>query len=226
MLILNTPQNPTGHVMTKQEIEAIAEIAVKYDLLVLSDEIYEKIIFGKQSHLSIASFPHMEERTITINGFSKGYAMAGWRIGYVVAPKKIIQRMMVVHEHIVTCPSAFAQKGAIEALIGTQAPINQMIREYEKRREVMLHELSKIEGVYCNKPDGAVFVFPNFSKIEGNSKNLCKFLIEDARVFCSPGSAFGNKSGEGHLRINYAESIKTIKEGTERIKSSLEKIRT
>jgi aminotransferase len=221
MMWMCSPSNPTGHVFSKQDLEIIAEVAKKHDLIVFADEIYEKIIYDGARHVSIGSLPGMADRTITVNGFSKAYAMTGWRIGYVVAGKKLSEILRKLHYYAVLCPNAVSQKAAVSALTGPQDCVRQMVTEYHKRREFMLHELDGIEQASYVKPNGAFYVFPNFSKFEKSDETFATRLLKEAKVVTAPGSGFG-KAGEGHLRLSYSVGYEQLKEGMSRIKSFLE----
>jgi aminotransferase len=221
MIWLCNPSNPTGHVFSRQDLEIIAEVAQKHDLIVFVDEIYEKIVYDGARHISIGSLPGMEDRTITVNGFSKAYAMTGWRIGYVAAGKKLSATLRKLHYYAVLCPNAISQKAVFAALIGPQDCVQEMVREYNKRREFVLDELEKIESLSYTKPKGAFYVFPNFSSYEKSDEVLASHLLKEARVVTAPGSGFG-RAGEGHLRISYSVSYEQVKEGMERIRRHLE----
>jgi len=221
MIWLCNPSNPTGHVFSKQNLEIIAEVAQKHNLIVFCDEIYEKIVYDGTRHISIGSLPHMEDRTITVNGFSKTYAMTGWRIGYVAAGKKLSDTLRKLHYYAVLCPNAVSQKAAVAALTGPQDCVHKMVAEYNRRRKLMLNELDRIRSLSYTKPKGAFYVFPNFSSFERSDEVLASNLLKEARVATAPGSGFG-KAGEGHLRISYSVSYEQIKEGMKRIRKFLE----
>jgi aminotransferase len=221
MIWLCNPSNPTGHVFSKQDLEIISEVAQKHNLIVLVDEIYEKIVYDDTRHISIGSLPGMENRTITVNGFSKAYAMTGWRIGYIVAHKKLSSTLRKLHYYAVLCPNAISQKAAVAALTGPQDCVQKMVSEYSRRRELMLNELEKIESLDYTVPRGAFYVFPNFSSFEKSDEVLASNLFKKARVVTAPGSGFGT-TGEGHLRISYSVSYEQVKEGMGRIRKCLE----
>ena len=220
MIWMCNPSNPTGHVFSKQDLEVIAEVAQKHDLIVFVDEIYEKIVYDGARHVSIRSLPGMEDRTITVNGFSKAYAMTGWRIGYVVAGKKLSSTLRKLHYYAVLCPNAISQKAAFAALTGPQDCVQEMVREYNRRREFVLNELERIKSLSYTKPKGAFYVFPDFSSYEKSDEVLASHLLKEARVVTAPGSGFG-RAGEGHLRISYSVSYEQVKEGMERIRRHL-----
>ena len=219
LIILNSPSNPTGAVAKKKDLKGISDLAKDHNLLVLSDEIYEKIIYeGK--HYSIASFDEMKDRTITINGFSKAYAMTGWRIGWAIAPQYILDNMIKVQQHSITCVAPFVQYAALRALTEKEKSmesINKMVEEFKKRRNILVKELNSIDSFKCSKPNGAFYVFPSFD-YNITSKKFSEILLEKARIAINPGTAFG-KNGEGHIRFSYATSIGNIKEGLNRIKN-------
>jgi aminotransferase len=221
MVWLCNPSNPTGHVFSRRDLEVIAEVAKRHNLMVFADEIYEKIVYDGARHISISSLPGMENRTITVNGFSKTYAMTGWRIGYLVAEKKLSATLRKLHYYATLCPSAISQKAAVAALTGSQGCVQEMVLEYTRRRELVLHELAKVESLFYTKPEGAFYVFPNFSSYEKSDEALALSLLNEARVVTAPGSGFG-KAGGGHLRISYSTSYEQIKEGMKRIRKYLE----
>jgi aminotransferase len=221
MIWMCNPSNPTGHVFSKQDLEIIAEIAQRHNLIVFSDEIYEKIVYDGARHISIGSLPSMEDRTITVNGFSKAYAMTGWRIGYVAAGKELSATLRKLHYYAVLCPNTISQEAAVAALMGAQECVQEMVAEYDKRREFVLHELDKIESLSYTRPKGAFYVFPDFSNFEKSDEALALHLLKEAGVVTAPGSGFG-KAGEGHLRISYSISYEQVKEGMKRIRTYLE----
>ena len=220
MLIINYPCNPTGTTLTRDKLKYIADIAKEHDLLVLSDEVYEKILYDGLKHTSIGSLADMEERTITVNGFSKTYAMTGWRIGYASASSAIIDQMLKIQQYSVTCASAFAQKAAIAALNGPQEPVHDMIKEYDQRRQLIVKKLNNIDGIYCRKPMGTFYAFTNISKLGTSSMEFANFLLDKARVGVVPGSAYG-QSGDGYVRLSFANSKKNIEKAMERIEKFL-----
>jgi aminotransferase len=222
MIWLCNPSNPTGHVFSRQDLETIAEVAKQHDLTVFADEIYEKIVYDGTEHVSIGSFPSMKDRTITVNGFSKAYAMTGWRIGYIIAEKKLSATLRNLHYYATLCPNAISQKAAYAALTGPQNCVQEMVTEYNRRRRYVLSELDKIKKLRCATPKGAFYVFPEFSSFEKSDEALAQYLLNEAKVATAPGSGFG-KAGEGHLRISYSVSYEQLKEGIERIKRSLER---
>jgi aspartate aminotransferase len=220
LLILNYPSNPTGMTLTPDQVKGLAEIAIEHNLLVLSDEIYEKILYGGRNHSSIASLEGMQKITITVNGFSKTYAMTGWRIGYVCASSKIIDQMLKVQQYSVTCANAFVQKAAIVALKGSQECVRTMVKEYEKRRELIVTGLNKIKGISCRKPEATFYAFADISQLGLSSVEAAEFLLDRARVGVVPGSAYGS-SGEGYVRLSFANSMENIEKALSRIKEAI-----
>jgi len=216
MVILNSPSNPTGAVLDKETLRGIADIAADRDLMVLSDEIYEKLIYDGERHYSIASFPGMANRTITINGFSKAYAMTGWRVGYAVAKREIVDAMSKIQSNTCVCASAASQIAALAALTGPQKCVESMLKEYRRRRDLLVNRLNEVEGFSCGTPKGAFYVFPNITALKVSSKEAFELLAEKARVVTMPGSFFGNL-GEGYLRISYANSYVNIAKALNRI---------
>lgn len=220
MIIINNPTNPTGTVWSKKDLEMIAEIAIEKDLLVVSDEIYEKIIFDNLEIISIASLPGMRERTIVLNGFSKFYAMTGWRVGYLAAPENFVSQLIKVHQHSATCASAISQYAAVEALEGPQKVPYQFVAEYQKRRDLIFEGFNNIDKLSCLKPRGTFYAFLNIKKIGMSSVKTAKYFLKKAKVTTIPGSAYG-ESGEGYLRICFATSQDNIKKTLIMLKRTL-----
>lgn len=218
MIILNSPSNPTGGVMTLDDLKGVADLAIDHDLIVLSDEIYEKIIYEAKHH-SIASLPDMFERTITINGFSKAYSMTGWRQGWAIAPSPIFKGLAKIQQHTISCATAFAQMGALEALRGPTEPLMEMVSTFRKRRDFTVKYLNDIEGIHCVKPKGAFYAFFSFD-FDMTSIDLAHHLLEKGHVAMTPGSAFG-PSGEGFIRMSYANSLENIEEGLKCVESAV-----
>jgi aminotransferase len=220
-IIINSPSNPTGSVLREKELKNIASIALEHDLLVISDEAYEAIIYDGINHVSIASFPEMKERTISIFTFSKTFAMTGWRIGFVVAPEEIIEAMLELQEHVLVHPSSISQMAAIAALRGPRDYAQKMLKEYAERREIITKELNNMPGITCLKPEGAFYVFPNIKKTGMSSTEMAMYLLEKAKIITVPGTAFGNY-GEGYIRISYSTSKDRIREAMNRMHAALE----
>jgi aspartate aminotransferase len=219
MVVLNSPCNPTGGIYARSDLKGIAELAVDNDFLVLSDEIYEKIIY-EGSHSSIAAQPDMFDRTIVVSGVSKSYAMTGWRVGWAVTGPSIFKELKKLQEHSITCATSFAQYGALAALKGSQKCVESMVKEFKARRDFVHRELNRIEGFSCTKPSGAFYAFVAYD-YQLNSNDFAAFLLESAGVALTPGSGFG-KAGEGYLRMSYAASKPQLKEGIAKIKEVLE----
>lgn len=223
MLILNSPQNPTGGILTEKDLEEIAELAVKNDLIVFSDEIYSRMTYDGFEHSSILKFPGMKERTILLDGFSKTYAMTGWRLGYGVMPSSIASLVAKLQTNCTSCTSSFSQIAAIEALNGPQEAAEEMIGEFRKRRDVIVDGLNQIPGFRCHRPQGAFYVFPNIEGTGRSSAFMADYLLNEAGVACLSGAAFGNY-GEGFIRFSYANSIENIEKALERIGEAVAKL--
>lgn len=220
MLILNSPQNPTGGVIPEPDIRAIAEMVRDRDLMVLSDEIYARIIYDGRHPFSIASVPGMQEKTIILDGFSKTYAMTGWRLGYGVMPEWLVDAVSKLMVNSTSCTASFTQRAGIAALGGTQAPIEAMVAQFEERRDQFCAGLNSIPGFRCARPGGAFYAFPNIQGTGKTSRELADFLLEEAGVAGLDGAAFG-VYGEGYLRFSYANSLENLMEAVERIKTAL-----
>ena len=231
-VLLNSPCNPTGSVYTKEELEALAEVILKHDIIIISDEIYEKLIYDGLEHVSIASLSdELKERTVVINGVSKAYAMTGWRIGYAAAPVEIAKKMASLQSHATSNPTSIAQAASVAALNGDQKPVEDMKREFVKRRDYMLNRLLNIDGITCPKPGGAFYLFPNVSAYFGkaykgkqinNATDLATLLLDKVQVAVVPGVAFGS---DNFVRLSYATSIEVIAEAMDRIESVLAEIK-
>ena len=209
MIVVNTPSNPSGAVLDADSLRLIADLCSDHDLYALSDEIYEKLVYGKE-HISLASLPGMAERTITVNGFSKAYAMTGWRIGYAVAPRPIIRQMEKVQQHTVSHPTTFAMYGALAALRGSQDCVEAMRREFERRREYLIPALHDL-GYTTAPADGAFYAYIN---VAGDDMAVARSWLQDAHLAVTPGTAFGTP---GWIRLSYATSMENLKEAVERI---------
>jgi aspartate aminotransferase len=231
LLILNSPSNPTGMVYPKNELLPISKILTEKGIFCISDEIYEKIIYDGQTHISIASLtPEIKKLTIVVNGVSKSYSMTGWRIGYAAGPKEIIQAMSNLQSHSTSNPTSISQKAALAALEGPQEPLCNMVAEFVKRRDYMVERLNSIKEISCLKPRGAFYVFPEVSQIIGrifkgeiikDSVFLAEILLDEANVAVVPGSVFG---ADEYLRLSYATSMKNISKGLERIEGLINKL--
>ena len=219
VLVLNSPQNPTGGVLTRSDMETIAELAQRHDFLILSDEIYSRNVYDGE-FVSIASIPGMRDRTIIIDGFSKSHAMTGWRLGYGVMPEPIARAVTLVNNNTFACAGTFVQHAGIAAVTGPDEPIQAMVAKFRERRDVIVKGLNDIPGISCVMPRGAFYAFPNISAITHDDKKLALFLLEEAGVGLLGGSCFG-PGGAGHLRISYAASLETLSEALARMKQAL-----
>ncbi len=220
ILVLPYPNNPTGAIMEKEELEKIAEVLRDKNIIVLSDEIYAELTYGKK-HVSIASIPGMYERTIVLNGFSKAFAMTGWRLGYALGPAPIIQMMTKVHQFALMCAPTTSQYAGIEAMRNGDEDVRIMQEAYDRRRRVMVEGFRSM-GLSCFEPEGAFYVFPNITRTGMTSEEFCEKLLLDQRVVVVPGTAFG-ESGEGFVRASYAYSVEAIKEALARIETFVKK---
>jgi len=218
LLVINSPENPTGGVLTRADIERIAELAQRHDLVVLSDEIYGRILYDGAEHVSIASLDGMAERTITLDGFSKTYAMTGWRMGYAIVPDWLIKAYSQLIINTISGVTAFAQAGAIEALRGPQGEVEAMVEEFRARRDLVVDGLNEIPGFDCLRPQGAFYVFPDISETGMTGAELADKLLLDAGVCVLAGTAFGG-IGDNHIRISYANSRENLTEALRRIRS-------
>lgn len=216
MVVLPFPNNPTGAVMSRNDLEAIAKVIQEHDLFVLSDEIYAELTYTDEKHVSIASLPGMKERTIVINGFSKAYAMTGWRLGYAAAPVNILKQMIKVHQYVIMCAPTTSQYAAIEAMRNGDADVEYMRESYDQRRKFLVQSLNDM-GLTCFEPMGAFYVFPSIEVTGLTSEEFASSLLNEQRVAVVPGTAFG-ECGEGFLRISYAYSIENLKNALEKIK--------
>ncbi len=222
MLIINSPANPTGGVMTRGDVERVAELARRHDLIVLADEIYGRILYEAE-HVSIASLPGMAERTIVLDGFSKTFAMTGWRLGYAIVPQALIGAYGQLVINTISCAPTFIQVGAVEALRGPQAPVDEMLREFRIRRDLIVDGLNAIPGIRCLRPAGAFYVFPDVSGTGLTGAEMADRLLQEAGVCVLAGTAFGNE-GRDHIRISYATSQEKIVEALRRIGSFVESL--
>lgn len=231
VLVVNSPANPTGAALGEEELAELAELAEEKNLLILSDEIYEKLTYDGFRHLSIAALGEsVKERTVVVNGFSKSFSMTGWRLGYAAGPKEIIAGMITVQDHSTSNPTSFAQKGALAALTGPQDEIARRLEEFASRKDLVCSLLEDIPGVTFRRPRGAFYIFPNFSAYHGKawkgrtiegSADLASYLLEEGKVAVIPGAAFGS---DAHLRLSFALSRELIEEGAGRIAEALSKL--
>lgn len=219
-LMVNSPNNPTGRVLTMEEIEAICGFATDHDVLVYTDEMYEKIIYDDHQHYSIANQPGMWDRTLTFNGLSKAYAMTGWRLGYVAGPKAIISEIAKVQSHSVTHATSFVQAAGVVALNGPQEFIGEMVEAWDRRRRAVADGLNRVKGITCPLPEGAFYAFPDARETGMSSVELADKLLQEAHVAVTPGIAFG-EAGEGHLRLSFATSDELLESAVQRIGDTL-----
>ncbi len=220
LIILNSPSNPTGGVMPLADLEHIATAAQQVDSWVLSDEIYTRLVYDQAEATSIAALPGMASRTIIMDGFSKTYAMTGWRLGYGIMPEPLARRVQLLFTHALGSTAHFTQIAGVEALTGTQEPVAAMLAEYQQRRDAIVDGLNAIPGVHCQRPQGAFYAFPNVKSFDKSAADMANHLLEAAGVAVLPGTAFG-AYGEGYLRLSYANSIGNINKALERIEKAL-----
>ena len=215
-MIINTPSNPTGAIFDEEILRSIADMAIEHDIWVLSDEPYEHILFDGHQHISIGALEGMAERTISAFTLSKSYAMTGWRVGYTVAPKAIIDEMEKLMEHMVSGVTAVAQRAALAAISAPQDCVQEMVVTYDKRRHLVHGGLNAIDGIQCINPESTFYAFPNITSTGLSSWDLAKYLVKEHKVAVVPGSIFG-QAGEGHVRLSFAASMDQLKEGIARI---------
>ena len=224
LLIFPYPNNPTGAVMSAAEMEEIAAVLRETNVVVLSDEIYSELTYGLDRHVSIASLPGMKERTFTMNGMSKAYAMDGWRLGYVAAPEEYILTMNKFHQHNTTCAPSFVQAAAIAALTQEKDEVQKMVKEYQRRRDYAVKAINEVEGISCICPKGAFYIFINCKSLGMKSAELSGYLLENAKIALVPGDVFG-PGGEGYLRMSFATSYDNVVEGCAKLKEAVEQLR-
>ena len=215
-ILVNSPNNPTGRVLSVEEIDTLCAVAIEYDLLVYTDEMYEKIVYDGNEHIAIASRPGMWERTLTFNGLSKAYAMTGWRLGYVAGPKVFMDEIAKVHSHSVTCATSFAQFGGVAALTGPQEFIGEMVTAWDRRRRAVADGLNQVKGFKCSLVEGAFYHFVDIRGTGLDSMTIADQLLNEAYVALTPGLAFG-EAGEGHIRLSFATSDELLAEAVKRI---------
>ena len=218
-IVIINPSNPIGSMFTLETLEKLADFAKKKDILVISDEIYENIIYGNKKHISIASLDGMKERTITINGFSKTYSMTGFRLAYVAAPEEFIRVLNIIHQHNTSCATSFVQHGGITALKEGGDASEEMVKEYKRRRDYIVEKVNSIEGLSLNAPDGAFYAFINIKGLGVSSEEFCNYLLDEECVAIVPGTVFGS-AGEGFVRFSYASSYEDIVEGLNRMEKA------
>ncbi len=222
LIIINSPGNPTGGILSTEDLEFIADIAKKNDIIVMSDEIYSRIIYEGEFH-SIASIPGMKERTVILDGFSKTYAMTGWRLGYAVTNKELAKQFVKLATNSFSCVATFVQMAGIEALRGPQDTVEEMRKKYEERRNLIINGLNEVPGFSVLMPKGAFYAFVNITGTGKTSKEISDYLLNEAGVATLPGTSFG-KYGEGYIRFSYATSLDNIKEGLKRVKEAISKL--
>ena len=223
LIILNSPSNPTGGVMSVEALQHIADVAIERDIWVLSDEIYMRLAFDGCAVPSIAALPGMQARTIICDGYSKTYSMTGWRLGYGIMPEALAERVELLLTHSVGCPASFTQVAGIEALTGPQEEVDAVVAEYQRRRDVLVEGLNKVPGWRCRSPQGAFYVFPNVSSYGKTSSWWADFLLDQAGVAVLPGTAFGTY-GEGYIRLTFCNSMENIREAIDRISDAVARI--
>ncbi|MBQ2063344.1 MAG: pyridoxal phosphate-dependent aminotransferase [Firmicutes bacterium] len=224
-VLLNYPSNPTGAVATKENLEEVCKVCVENDLYVITDEMYKRLIYTEDKFYSPAEFPDMKERTIIVDGFSKAYAMTGWRVGYACGPEEIINNMIKMNENVVSCVNEAAQRAAYDALTGDQSVVDEMVEKYVRRRDLMVKMINENMGgkMTARTPKGAFYVFANIKKTGLTSEEFCYRLLEEKHVVTVPGTGFGD-SGEGFVRFSYATSEENIEEGLKRIQAFIESL--
>jgi aspartate/methionine/tyrosine aminotransferase len=223
MLVINTPNNPTGSVYSMELLEELARLAREKDLFILSDEIYEKMVYAGSRHISIGGLPGMRERTVTVNGFSKIYAMDGWRLGYVAADKQWMSALIRIHQYTTVCATSFAQWGAVAAVNGTQVEAERMVAEFDRRRNMVYSALGEMPGIQVAKPMGAFYMFPNISALGMDPMALTEHLLDEARIAVVPGTVFG-EFGNEFIRISFASSYENLQEAMRRMNHALKKL--
>mgnify|MGYP000282352367 CR=1 FL=1 len=220
ILVLPFPNNPTGAIMEREDLEKIAEIILEKDLFVISDEIYSELTYAKEDHVSIASLPGMKERTVLINGFSKAFAMTGWRLGYACAPEVILKQMLKIHQYAIMCAPTTSQYAAVEALRNGDEDVQHMRESYDQRRRFLINAFEEMH-LDCFEPQGAFYMFPSIESTGLSSDEFCERLLHEQEIAVIPGSAFG-ESGEGHVRISYSYSMNHLREACSRIRKFLQ----
>lgn len=223
MLVVLDPSNPTGGILRKKVLEEVAQFAIKHDLIVISDEIYEKLIYDGNIHYSIAALPGMRERTIVLNGFAKAYAMTGWRLGYIAAPAELIPPMTKLHSYILTQASTMVQWGGVAALKGTQEPVVEMVEEFRRRRDFMVKALNGIQGLSCPNPGGAFYLFVDVKGTGMTGEEFANYILHEAGVAMVYGTAFGERATH-EVRISYAASMENLEKAVLKIKNAVERL--
>ena len=222
ILVMPFPNNPTGAIMEREDLEKIAEIVIEKDLFVISDEIYSELTYAKEDHVTIASLPGMKERTVLINGFSKAFAMTGWRLGYACAPEVILKQMLKIHQYAIMCAPTTSQYAAVEALRNGDEDVQHMRESYDQRRRFLINAFEEMH-LDCFEPQGAFYMFPSIKRFGMTSEEFATRLLREEKVAVVPGTAFGD-CGEGFLRVSYAYSLKSLKEALSRIKRFVDRL--
>ena len=223
VIIINSPNNPTGAVFSHDDLAKLTKLVIERDLIVISDEVYEKIVYDDSKHFCLATFPGMRERTIVVNSFSKTYAMTGFRVGYALGPVGLIAPMMKVHQYSVACVDGAAQYAAVAALEGPQDCVKTMVTEFDRRRRLMHKRINEIKGFSCSLPKGAFYIFADIGQFEMSADDFSDWLVNEGKVCAIPGSAFG-RNGEGYLRFSYATAYGKIEEAMNRIEKAVKKL--
>lgn len=220
MILLNSPSNPCGSILNRQSLENVAKLAEKYNLLILSDEVYAEMTYEGKQFISIAELPALRKRSIILNGFSKYYAMTGWRIGYILCDSQLFDPLMRLSFYSISCPNTFVQYAAQAALECSDAPSKQMVLEYERRRDYMVEALNQLPGCHCDKPDGAFYIFLNIQGTGMTADAFCQFMLHKAGVALTPGNVFGD-DGEGFIRVSYANALENLQKAIHLMKQAL-----
>jgi len=223
MLVINTPNNPTGAVYSAEFLEQLGRLAEEKDLYILSDEIYEKMVYDGNRHISIGSLPGLKERTVTVSGFAKNYSMTGWRLGFVAANSEAISAMVRVHQYVTICATSFAQWGAVAALTGPQDDIHNMIAEFGRRGELVSSALQEMPGIQVAKPAGTFYIFPSIKETGKSSQEMAEYLLDEAKIAVVPGHVFGDY-GEGYIRLSYANSYENLETAMSNMNAALKKL--
>ena len=223
MIVINTPNNPTGAIYSAEALEELGQLAVEKDLYVLSDEIYEKMVFDGHYHVSFGSLPGMKERTVTVSGFAKNYSMTGWRLGFVAASPEAISAMVRIHQYVTICATSFAQWGAVAALTGPQDEVEHMISEFGRRGELVSRALQEMPGIQVAKPAGTFYIFPSIKATRKSSQEMAEYLLDEAKIAVVPGHVFGDY-GEGYIRLSYANSYENLEKAMANMNKALQKL--
>ena len=223
MIVINTPNNPTGSVYSAEFLAELAQLAVEKDLYVLSDEIYEKMVYDGHRHVSFGSLAGMKERTVTVSGFSKNYSMTGWRLGFVAASPDAISAMVRIHQYVTICATSFAQWGAVAALTGPQDDVHHMVGEFDKRGALVSSALQEMPGIQVSKPAGAFYIFPSIKETGKSSQEMAQYLLDEAKIAVVPGHVFGD-FGEGYIRLSYANSYENLEMALSNMSAALKKL--